>query len=595
MNLFSLGLLLCCSLAVWADDTRFSDTNARFRCGIRKKSGVQLIHQGRTAELGQWPWHVALFHGADYKCGGTLIDQLHVLTSAHCVIGPNRRAMRPDTITIQVGKNVLDENPDRVQIVRVREIHVHPDFMRNRNDIALLVLSQSVQYSEFVIPICIEGIQAAKGEDLVGQRGWVAGFGETETEKFSRQLKTASMPVVNNTECVQSDPELFGRFVSPAVFCGSDKNGTSVCRGDSGGGMYILAGDHWELRGITSFSGLSETGTCDVKKYVVFTNVAFYYEWIKQKTGGTAVVIPKRISESKCREYSRFAAKRQNGVCYNSRSPHTVAIIDLNQRHISSGSIISESMVFKFQHLVSDVVWDDLWVRLGNQPDKKVIREISHPDYDPETLRHHIMLLEMDSPLAFSNRLVPVCLANLGTENLYDTLLLNGYSGQSANTNEFYESVENRIISNEKCNETVKIAHAKYTVNEEELCAMDRYEGFFFWGGIVGGPLQTVNTRSCMFTQVGVTKFLIPHNMNREVTKTVRFTNVYSRVTAYLDWIEAEVWGNETLPEDSEFADNGGEAPTIVDNDVEGDQEVATEARLRGITTSGDIIHFPKD
>lgn len=48
---------------------------------------------------------------------------------------------------------------------------------------------------------------------------------------------------------------------------------------------------------------------------------------------------------SECREYSRFAAKRQNGVCYNSRSPHTVAIIDLNQRHISSGSIISERFV----------------------------------------------------------------------------------------------------------------------------------------------------------------------------------------------------------------------------------------------------------
>ena len=61
--------------------------------------------------------------------------------------------------------------------------------------------------------------------------------------------------------------------------------------------MYFLAGDHWELRGITSFSGLSETGTCDVKKYVVFTNVAFYYEWIKQKTGGSVVAIPKRISE----------------------------------------------------------------------------------------------------------------------------------------------------------------------------------------------------------------------------------------------------------------------------------------------------------
>lgn len=48
---------------------------------------------------------------------------------------------------------------------------------------------------------------------------------------------------------------------------------------------------------------------------------------------------------SECLQYSKFARKRNNGVCSNARSPHTVAIIDRLQQHISSGSIISEKFV----------------------------------------------------------------------------------------------------------------------------------------------------------------------------------------------------------------------------------------------------------
>lgn len=102
-----------------------------------------------------------------------------------------------------------------------------------------------------------------------------------------------------------------------------------------------------------------------------------------------------------------------------------------------------------------------------------------------------------------------------------------------------------------------------------ELCATDRYEGStFFWSGIVGGPLQTVNTRSCMFTQIGVTNVLIPHDKSGS-QRTVRFTNVYSRVTAYLDWIEQQVWGNETVPAELDPEDDSGVAPMDEDYDYE--------------------------
>ncbi|EDS40343.1 elastase-2A [Culex quinquefasciatus] len=491
MRLFPVAVALLLSQLIAADEGG-SITNSLFRCGIRKRFGVQLILRGRTAELGQWPWHAAIYHGSSYKCGGTLIDQRHVLTSAHCVVDSQRRSLRPARIEVQLGKHDLRESS---RPVKVSEVRVHEEFERNRNDIALLVLSSTVTFSELVIPICLEGIQG--GDDLVDQRGWVVGWGETEDGAVSNQLKTASMPVVSNTECVQNDPDLFGRFISPGVFCASDRNGTSVCRGDSGGGMYILAGDRWELRGITSFAGLSETGSCDTKKFVVFTNVAYFYGWIKRLTMGGGeqdVDVPKRISEI------------------------SELFVNIGEDHRSS-SIISECQ----EQITMDVDWERLKVRLGGQADNPVKQEYLHPDYDEISPSNLIMLLELSNPLKFARRFLPTCLANRATENLYDTLLLTGFGGQSTTTKEFYESVDSRVVSNEQC---------QGAASKEELCVTDHYTGVR--NGIVGGPLQTVNTRNCMFTQIGVAKNL---------QGNIKGGNVFSRVTAYLDWIEHVVWG----------------------------------------------------
>ncbi|EDS40346.1 serine protease hepsin [Culex quinquefasciatus] len=305
MDILSLVMLAIFGLASSvnaSEDSISSATQSRYTCGIRKNYVVDLIHKGHSAVRGQWPWHAALFQGKVYKCGGTLIDQRHVLTSAHCVVVQrNRRPLAAGDVTIQLGKLDLDDDKDYVQIMNVSEIRIHEEFGTHINDIALLVLSSSVVYSDYVIPICIESIQTAKANDLEGRRGWTVGWGETEGGKLSKVLKTAQMPVVNNTVCVQSDSQLYGRFISDKVFCAGDQNGTSVCRGDSGGGMYSLAGDQWELRGIVSFAGYkSETASCDTMRYVVFTNVASYYHWIKWKTGALVdenASAPKRKSE----------------------------------------------------------------------------------------------------------------------------------------------------------------------------------------------------------------------------------------------------------------------------------------------------------
>ncbi|KAJ8887070.1 hypothetical protein PR048_013285 [Dryococelus australis] len=63
--------------------------------------------------------------------------------------------------------------------------------------------------------------------------------------------------------------------------------GTSVCNGDSGGGMVFptISGDgtsEWHLRGLVSISVSQENKKCDTSHYIVFTDVAKYLAWIQR-------------------------------------------------------------------------------------------------------------------------------------------------------------------------------------------------------------------------------------------------------------------------------------------------------------------------
>jgi secreted trypsin-like serine protease len=63
--------------------------------------------------------------------------------------------------------------------------------------------------------------------------------------------------------------------------------GSSVCNGDSGGGMVFPrqlndGTEVWMLRGIVSHSKLrgGHYNICDTKSYIIFTDVAEYLSWI---------------------------------------------------------------------------------------------------------------------------------------------------------------------------------------------------------------------------------------------------------------------------------------------------------------------------
>lgn len=110
----------------------------------------------------------------------------------------------------------------------------------------------------------------------------IPGFGYNENGKITERLTHVKMPIVTYEECIRSKPEFYSRITSEHSFCAGFRNGSSVCNGDSGGGMVFQQNQRWFLKGIVSVSAALDENRnrCDPLNFVVFTDVAKFGNWI---------------------------------------------------------------------------------------------------------------------------------------------------------------------------------------------------------------------------------------------------------------------------------------------------------------------------
>uniref|UniRef100_A0A6E8W4E5 Peptidase S1 domain-containing protein n=1 Tax=Anopheles coluzzii TaxID=1518534 RepID=A0A6E8W4E5_ANOCL len=259
----------------------------RLVCGRRKVKSVYLIHNGIDARPGHWPWHAVIYQRAngaeEYKCGGSIIDEDTILTSGHCVT-VGSRAISPEQLSIEVGRIRLHERTEYTQTHGVRQVIVHPGFnvRRFKHDIALIKLASNITMTPHVQPVCLWTMDNNQ-ELIVGKNGTVLGFGLTEQDVVSEQLKQASIGVVDTLTCLANDRAAFGTYLTSEMFCGGGRDGVSACNGDSGGGLFLEVEGRWFVRGIVSFIPLQKnTALCDTSKFTAFADVAKYLKWIEQ-------------------------------------------------------------------------------------------------------------------------------------------------------------------------------------------------------------------------------------------------------------------------------------------------------------------------
>ncbi|KAJ2940195.1 hypothetical protein O0L34_g11761 [Tuta absoluta] len=258
-------------------------------CGIVSGGNeMPLIYNGQSFNRGDWPWLVAIYKRKDgsltFICSGTLVSDRHVVTAAHCMQSKTTFSSNKD-IVVKVGVYNLEDWGDDITVTRTlasSSIHQAYNSSSLANDILVLTFERSVEFNINIRPACLW----SGNPDLtriVGASGVVAGWGQSERGPAGRgEPRVVRVPVVSTSACRASRLD-FHKLTSDNTLCAGDRNGAGPCLGDSGGGLYLLEGGRWRLRGVVSLSLRPDTGdsTCNLNEYIVFTDSAKYISWIQ--------------------------------------------------------------------------------------------------------------------------------------------------------------------------------------------------------------------------------------------------------------------------------------------------------------------------
>ncbi|XP_069029252.1 mannan-binding lectin serine protease 1 isoform X2 [Embiotoca jacksoni] len=287
-------------------------------CGRPSRSvprQVKRIVGGRSADPGLFPWQVLLsvedlsrVPEDRWFGSGALLSESWVLTAAHVLRSQRRDAsvvpVSPEHVQVFLGlHNARDK---RLATNRsVDQIFLHPDFQPDNynNDIALLRLTQPVEFDQVVRPVCLPPPHRQDDPPAPppNSLGVVAGWGISHLNASSSSALTSDptaaadlgmtsdflqyvkLPVVSQDECQASYASRSVSYnITDNMFCaGFFEGGRDTCLGDSGGAFVTEdeVSRRWVVFGLVSWGGPEDCGSQRV--YGVYTRVAKYVEWIQ--------------------------------------------------------------------------------------------------------------------------------------------------------------------------------------------------------------------------------------------------------------------------------------------------------------------------
>ncbi|XP_052431871.1 chymotrypsin-like protease CTRL-1 [Carassius gibelio] len=239
-------------------------------CGvpeIKPQTIGSRIVNGQNAISGSWPWQVSLQKANGFHfCGGSLINENWVLTSAQCAVVVN-------SDRVILGEHNRDSNDEPIQIELVSKVITHPLFNRAtfNNDIALLKLSSPVTLTPRISPVCLPESNA---RIVPGTRCFTTGWGQTASTSRPLVLQQTVIPIISLALCRQTWGQ---NRITDAMIC-AGSFGSSSCQGDTGGPLVCESSGVWTLVGSVS----QERSTCDPRFPAVFTNISQLRSWINE-------------------------------------------------------------------------------------------------------------------------------------------------------------------------------------------------------------------------------------------------------------------------------------------------------------------------
>jgi len=239
----------------------------------RRRQHRWLIKNGNTAPVDRHNYAVHLVDSDGDWCGGSLIADNAVLTSAWCI-----DIFEQGFSTVRVGVHNVDApGADSVTANIIKEV-VHPDYYMGEwwNDLAVLVLETRI---EGIRPVCMAdpALDIPSGKEL-----FALGWGETEARdddegvEYSSVLQEAGVEYMTNKEYREiSNNDDFFESLTNKDMCTTSSEDRGFCHGDQGGPLILKGGDADE----DVLVGVARSAFCE-KEFGISTRVSAQRAWI---------------------------------------------------------------------------------------------------------------------------------------------------------------------------------------------------------------------------------------------------------------------------------------------------------------------------
>lgn len=273
---------------------RSEEEDEQYRlCGQLNNKGIggnvsSPYNETLHARFGEFPWMVIVLSEFQvdsnifpiYQSGGSLIHPKIVLTTAHTILN-----IAPQKIIVRAGEwNTQEESePFDHQELRVTSVVRHERFNAKtfRNDLALLVLENEFEMSDYINTICLP----PPSTSFDSQRCLMSGWGKRELNGIHQDiLKKVILPIVSFESCQKNLRTLLGGAykLDEKKLCAGGEDGIGVCAGDEGSPLVCSIAshpDHYYQAGIVV--GGVKCGKINVPS--LFADVSKYRNWIGVK------------------------------------------------------------------------------------------------------------------------------------------------------------------------------------------------------------------------------------------------------------------------------------------------------------------------
>nr|XP_046270396.1 prostasin-like [Scatophagus argus] len=172
-----------------------------------------------------------------------------------------------------------------------------------------------------------------------------------------------------------------------------------------------------------------------------------------------------------------------------------------------------------------------------NEVSSKVSKVIVHPSYNEKTFNNDIALMQLSSPVVFTDYIRPVCLAAAGSEyNAGTTCWITGWghikTGTPLPSPGKLQEVEVSVVSNTECNAVYGI------ITSNMMCTGSSKGGKGTCAGDAGGPL--VRKYDSRWVQAGVGSFV-----SAAGCALPKLPSGFARVSQYQSWIKSQITSNQ--------------------------------------------------